>query len=96
MFCVIIILISLGAWGNGSVSAQNRRPKNVQVAVRAKWLGTPLLLEAGYVVSFYVLIYLLVLFFLNIFHCLSVKLVSCKCLLNLEMVFAFYLAAIFL
>lgn len=34
------------------------------------------------------LIYLLV-FFLNIFHCLSVKLVSCKCLLNLEMALLF-------
>ncbi|KAG8368795.1 hypothetical protein BUALT_Bualt15G0083900 [Buddleja alternifolia] len=27
------------------VSAENRRPKNVQVALRAKWSGTPLLLE---------------------------------------------------
>ena len=25
-----------------------RRPKNVQAALRAKWSGTPLLLEAGY------------------------------------------------
>ncbi|KAL3638178.1 hypothetical protein CASFOL_018048 [Castilleja foliolosa] len=29
------------------VSAVNRGPKNVQVALRAKWSGTPLLLEAG-------------------------------------------------
>lgn len=42
------------------------------------------------------LIYLLVFFFEYIFHCLSVKLVSCKCLLNLDMVFAFYLTVIFL
>uniref|UniRef100_A0A2P2MAC6 Uncharacterized protein MANES_10G121900 n=1 Tax=Rhizophora mucronata TaxID=61149 RepID=A0A2P2MAC6_RHIMU len=34
-----------------SISAQNRRPKNVQVAVRANWEGTPLLLEAGELLS---------------------------------------------
>lgn len=33
------------------VSAQSRSPKNVQVALRAKWSGTPLLLEAGYSLS---------------------------------------------
>ncbi|CAH2066725.1 unnamed protein product [Thlaspi arvense] len=33
------------------VNAQNRRPKNVQVAVKAKWQGTPLLLEAGELIS---------------------------------------------
>ncbi|CAN7053976.1 unnamed protein product [Brassica rapa subsp. trilocularis] len=34
-----------------TVNAQNRRPKNVQVAVKAKWQGTPLLLEAGELIS---------------------------------------------
>ncbi|KAK2966664.1 hypothetical protein RJ640_002362 [Escallonia rubra] len=33
------------------VSAETRRPKNVQVALRAKWPGTPLLLEAGELLS---------------------------------------------
>lgn len=47
VFCAVTILICLGMFGIGSVSAQNRRPKNVQAAVRAKWSGTPLLLEAG-------------------------------------------------
>lgn len=32
----------------GIVSADTSTPKNVQAAVRAKWFGTPLLLEAGY------------------------------------------------
>ncbi|XP_010523682.1 PREDICTED: UDP-glucose:glycoprotein glucosyltransferase isoform X2 [Tarenaya hassleriana] len=47
-FCVVafvLLLLVCGAW------AQNRRPKNVQVAVRAKWEGTPLLLEAGELLS---------------------------------------------
>ncbi|KAK4493249.1 hypothetical protein RD792_017874 [Penstemon davidsonii] len=35
----------------GGVSAQNRSPKNVQVALRAKWSGTPILLEAGELLS---------------------------------------------
>ncbi|KAK9053691.1 hypothetical protein SSX86_024765 [Deinandra increscens subsp. villosa] len=34
-----------------SVSAQTQRPKNVQVALRAKWPGTSLLLEAGELLS---------------------------------------------
>ncbi|XP_045817511.1 UDP-glucose:glycoprotein glucosyltransferase-like isoform X2 [Trifolium pratense] len=33
------------------VAADNRRPKNVQTAVRAKWSGTPILLEAGELLS---------------------------------------------
>lgn len=48
-FCFLIILVCVGLCGIGSVCAQNRRPKNVQVAVQTKWSGTPLLLEAGYV-----------------------------------------------
>ncbi|KAM6554272.1 hypothetical protein CsatB_015034 [Cannabis sativa] len=52
-FCsvLLIILVCFGPRGFGSVSAQNRRPKNVQVAVQAKWSGTPLLLEAGELLS---------------------------------------------
>ncbi|CAN4108103.1 unnamed protein product [Withania somnifera] len=34
-----------------SVSAVNSKPKNVQVALRAKWSGTPILLEAGELLS---------------------------------------------
>jgi UDP-glucose:glycoprotein glucosyltransferase len=44
------------------VAADNRRPKNVQTALRAKWSGTPLLLEAGYVV---VLLILLISYSIN-------------------------------
>lgn len=51
VFCAVTIVICLGVFGIGSVSAQNRRPKNVQAAVRAKWSGTPLLLEAGELLS---------------------------------------------
>ncbi|KAB2620435.1 UDP-glucose:glycoprotein glucosyltransferase-like [Pyrus ussuriensis x Pyrus communis] len=50
-FCAVIVLVCLGASGIGLVSGQNRRPKNVQAAVRAKWSGTPLLLEAGELLS---------------------------------------------
>jgi len=32
----------------GIASAHTSTPKNVQTALRAKWFGTPLLLEAGY------------------------------------------------
>ncbi|KAE8009047.1 hypothetical protein FH972_005504 [Carpinus fangiana] len=50
--CVLIVLVGLlGPSGIGSVCAQNRRPKNVQAAVRAKWSGTPLILEAGELLS---------------------------------------------
>ncbi|XP_047173369.1 UDP-glucose:glycoprotein glucosyltransferase [Vigna umbellata] len=35
----------------GIVSAHTSTPKNVQAAVRAKWFGTPLLLEAGELLS---------------------------------------------
>lgn len=48
-FCVLIIVLCVSFCGFGSVCGDNnRRPKNVQVAVRAKWEGTPILLEAGY------------------------------------------------
>ncbi|MBA0815114.1 hypothetical protein Gohar_020885 [Gossypium harknessii] len=46
-FCILILLTCLLISGFTFVGAQNRRPKNVQVAIRAKWSGTPLLLEAG-------------------------------------------------
>ncbi|GMH06742.1 hypothetical protein Nepgr_008582 [Nepenthes gracilis] len=49
-FWVLIVLICGGICGI-LVSAQNHRPKNVQVALRAKWEGTPLLLEAGELLS---------------------------------------------
>lgn len=42
------VFLLVGISGH-SVSAESRRPKNVQVALRAKWSGTSLLLEAGYV-----------------------------------------------
>ncbi|MBA0619843.1 hypothetical protein Godav_005640 [Gossypium davidsonii] len=50
-FCVLILLACSIYSGFTLVGAQNRRPKNVQVAVRAKWSGTPLLLEAGELLS---------------------------------------------
>ncbi|KAF6171102.1 hypothetical protein GIB67_020581 [Kingdonia uniflora] len=46
--CCLIILICLSFIGT---SAENHRPKNVQVALRAKWPGTPVLLEAGELLS---------------------------------------------
>lgn len=49
-FCFLILLIFAAA-ATPSVWAQNRRPKNVQVSLRAKWSGTPLLLEAGELLS---------------------------------------------
>ncbi|CAI0375267.1 unnamed protein product, partial [Linum tenue] len=50
-FCVLIIVACLCFSGLGPARGQNRRPKNVQVAVRAKWEGTPVLLEAGELLS---------------------------------------------
>ncbi|KAG5248502.1 UDP-glucose:glycoprotein glucosyltransferase [Salix suchowensis] len=51
--CALVILVCVvGFCGFGSVSCgENRRPKNVQVAIRAKWEGTPILLEAGELLS---------------------------------------------
>lgn len=46
----VVIVVAFSIWLSGySVSAVNSKPKNVQVALRAKWSGTPILLEAGYV-----------------------------------------------
>lgn len=47
-FCFLILVLVCISLPGHSVSADNRRPKNVQVALRAKWSGTPVLLEAGY------------------------------------------------
>lgn len=49
---LIVLLVGFLIFAGSSASAENRRPKNVQVALRAKWSGTPLLLEAGYVLAF--------------------------------------------
>ncbi|XP_027357768.1 UDP-glucose:glycoprotein glucosyltransferase isoform X2 [Abrus precatorius] len=43
---LIVLVASLGI-APTSIFAESRRPKNVQTALRAKWPGTPLLLEAG-------------------------------------------------
>ncbi|XP_022726085.1 UDP-glucose:glycoprotein glucosyltransferase-like isoform X2 [Durio zibethinus] len=50
-FFILISLAYLIFCGFNFVGAQNRRPKNVQIAIRAKWSGTPLLLEAGELLS---------------------------------------------
>ncbi|XP_044490237.1 UDP-glucose:glycoprotein glucosyltransferase isoform X2 [Mangifera indica] len=50
-FCLFVLLVCVSLLGFVSVSAEIRKPKNVQVAVRAKWSGTPLLLEAGELLS---------------------------------------------
>ncbi|TKY71358.1 UDP-glucose:glycoprotein glucosyltransferase [Spatholobus suberectus] len=47
--CFLLILI-LGI-APTPILAHTRRPKNVQAALRAKWSGTPLLLEAGELLS---------------------------------------------
>ncbi|CAK9160520.1 unnamed protein product [Ilex paraguariensis] len=47
-FWVLIALLVCLSLSVYSVSAVTGRPKNVQVALRAKWSGTPILLEAGY------------------------------------------------
>ena len=49
-FWVLVVMACASLYWNGPVVAENRRPKNVQVAIQAKWSGTPLLLEAGYVI----------------------------------------------
>ncbi|XP_050208760.1 UDP-glucose:glycoprotein glucosyltransferase [Mercurialis annua] len=51
-FYVLIIAISAIFCGlSHSVNGEIRKPKNVQVAVRAKWEGTPVLLEASELLS---------------------------------------------
>ncbi|KAH6755044.1 EMS-MUTAGENIZED BRI1 SUPPRESSOR 1 [Perilla frutescens var. hirtella] len=46
-FFVIVALVLSGS----CLPAHSRNPKNVQVGLRAKWSGTPLLLEAGELLS---------------------------------------------
>ncbi|KAJ1435014.1 UDP-glucose:Glycoprotein Glucosyltransferase [Sesbania bispinosa] len=48
-----LLLLTVTFLGIASTStfADTRRPKNVQAALRAKWSGTPLLLEAGELLS---------------------------------------------
>lgn len=48
---LILFVIAFLIFFGYSASAENRRPKNVQVSLRAKWSGTPLLLEAGELLS---------------------------------------------
>ncbi|KAI4296235.1 hypothetical protein L6164_036209 [Bauhinia variegata] len=50
-YWVLILLACLGMLSIGSAFADSRRPKNVQVSLQAKWSGTPLLLEAGELLS---------------------------------------------
>ncbi|XP_057977897.1 UDP-glucose:glycoprotein glucosyltransferase [Malania oleifera] len=50
VFCVLFVLVYASVSGS-LVFGENRQPKNVQVALRAKWAGTPLVLEAGELLS---------------------------------------------
>ena len=43
---VLVSVLLVGGLASGGAGAEIRRQKNVQVALRAKWTGTPLLLEA--------------------------------------------------
>ncbi|OEL35788.1 UDP-glucose:glycoprotein glucosyltransferase [Dichanthelium oligosanthes] len=43
---VLVSVLLVGGLASGGAAAEIRRQKNVQVALRAKWTGTPLLLEA--------------------------------------------------
>ncbi|KAL6515179.1 hypothetical protein OROHE_018811 [Orobanche hederae] len=45
--CFLILMFLCICLSGRTISAENRSPKNVQVALRAKWSGTPILLEAG-------------------------------------------------
>ena len=47
-FWVLIVFVIFFSLSGDLVSVESRRPKNVQVALQAKWSGTPILLEAGY------------------------------------------------
>ncbi|KAK1310150.1 UDP-glucose:glycoprotein glucosyltransferase [Acorus calamus] len=47
LFAFVLFLVVLCALGTSASAESNRRPKNVQVSLRSKWSGTPLLLEAG-------------------------------------------------
>ncbi|XP_031130527.1 UDP-glucose:glycoprotein glucosyltransferase isoform X1 [Ipomoea triloba] len=49
--CAVIVAVLCVHLSSYSVSAANSKPKNVQVALRAKWPGTSILLEAGELLS---------------------------------------------
>ncbi|XP_039137617.1 UDP-glucose:glycoprotein glucosyltransferase [Dioscorea cayenensis subsp. rotundata] len=51
VFGLVLIVVFFLSLAVGSGAAESRRPKNVQVSLRAKWPGTPLLLEAGELLS---------------------------------------------
>jgi len=46
---VLFVLVVFLSLSGDLISVESGQPKNVQVALRAKWSGTSLLLEAGYV-----------------------------------------------
>lgn len=46
---IVLGVLLMAMLSSTSTFADTRRPKNVQAALRAKWSGTPFLLEAGYV-----------------------------------------------
>ncbi|GAV61148.1 Glyco_transf_8 domain-containing protein/UDP-g_GGTase domain-containing protein [Cephalotus follicularis] len=50
VFAILLVCVTPFASVYGGDNS-DRRPKNVQVAVRAKWSGTPILLEAGELLS---------------------------------------------
>lgn len=50
-FWIFLAIFIFVCFSGHSVAAESRKPKNVQVALRAKWPGTSILLEAGYVLS---------------------------------------------
>ncbi|KQJ97067.1 UDP-glucose:glycoprotein glucosyltransferase isoform X2 [Brachypodium distachyon] len=47
----LLAAVLVGCLAGGASAAEIRRQKNVQVALRAKWAGTPLLLEANELLS---------------------------------------------
>ncbi|KAK1287551.1 UDP-glucose:glycoprotein glucosyltransferase [Acorus calamus] len=51
LFAFVLFFVVLCALGTSASAESNRRPKNVQVSLRSKWSGTPLLLEAGELLS---------------------------------------------
>uniref|UniRef100_A0A0A9ACZ7 Similar to EBS1 (EMS-MUTAGENIZED BRI1 SUPPRESSOR 1) n=1 Tax=Arundo donax TaxID=35708 RepID=A0A0A9ACZ7_ARUDO len=48
---VLVSVLLVGGLAAGGAGAEIRRQKNVQVALRARWAGTPLLLEASELLS---------------------------------------------
>ncbi|PSS26754.1 UDP-glucose:glycoprotein like [Actinidia chinensis var. chinensis] len=50
-FWVLIVFVIFFSLSGDLASVESRRPKNVQVSLQAKWSGTPILLEAGELLS---------------------------------------------